>query len=134
MPPKLYLIRGLPGSGKSTRARALGADRHYEADMYFEQHGQYLFDPTRINLAHQWCQDQTCEALRGGFNTVVSNTFTKHWEMAPYLKMAQELGCDVEIIDLFDGGCSDEELFARNLHQVPLASIQRMRRRWEKQC
>ena len=39
---KLFLLRGLPGSGKSSLAKSLGGD-HFEADMYFvgEDKGSY---------------------------------------------------------------------------------------------
>ena len=32
---ELFLLRGLPGAGKSTLAKSLGG-KHIEADMYFE--------------------------------------------------------------------------------------------------
>jgi len=49
----LYIVRGIPGSGKSTFAKTLGGN-HYEADMYFiGESGNYNFDPTKIKDAHQ---------------------------------------------------------------------------------
>ena len=35
------------------------------------------------------------------------------------------------VMDLYDGGLTDSELAARNLHGVPEAGINRMRLRWE---
>lgn len=35
-PTNLILIRGIPGSGKSTLAKLLNPDKHFEADMFFE--------------------------------------------------------------------------------------------------
>lgn len=40
---KLTLIRGLPGSGKTTLAKQLGV-LHVEADMYFMRDGRYQFE------------------------------------------------------------------------------------------
>ena len=52
----LYIVRGIPGSGKSTFAKTLGG-QHFEADMYFiDESGNYKFDITEIKLAHEWCQ------------------------------------------------------------------------------
>ena len=52
----LYIVRGIPGSGKSTFAKTLGG-QHYESDMFFiNENGEYNFDVTKIKDAHQWCQ------------------------------------------------------------------------------
>ncbi len=43
----LILIRGLPGSGKTTFAKELASTfgvKHYEADMFFEVDGVYKFN------------------------------------------------------------------------------------------
>jgi Chromatin associated protein KTI12 len=51
--PRLVLIRGVPGSGKSTRARELQEYLHFEADMYFIRDGAYTFDSDLLPAAHQ---------------------------------------------------------------------------------
>lgn len=122
---KLTLIRGLPGSGKSTLARKLMTDgsRHYEADMYFEVNGEYLFDPRLLPKAHKWCQNKARAALNAGLDVIVSNTFSQRWEMQPYIDMAGELGATVEILTAVGN--------YQNIHGVPAEAIQRMRSRWE---
>jgi len=120
---KLTLVRGLPGSGKSTYARKLGLENHFEADMFFEKDGEYKFDPSKIKDAHEWCQSQTRAALKKGESVVVSNTFTQHWELKPYLDMAKELGAEVKVIRMTtDFG---------NIHGVPEAVINNMKERFE---
>jgi len=52
---QLILLRGLPGSGKSTFANLLGGI-HVEADQYFIQDGEYKFDASKLKQAHNWCK------------------------------------------------------------------------------
>ena len=83
--PHLTLVRGLPGSGKSTYARGMFAI-HLEADMFFEDaDGNYKYDINLIGVAHDWCYSSTIHRLRAGYDCVVSNTFTKMWELEKYL-------------------------------------------------
>ncbi len=98
----------------------------------------YEFDPSKLADAHQWCQGVVQGWLLGNTpagsditTIVVDNTFSCRWEMEPYLKMAKEAGVKVYILDLFDGGLTDEQLFESNVHGVPLETIKAMRERWE---
>jgi predicted kinase len=127
----LYLLRGLPGAGKSTLANKLG-DAHFEADMYFtNENGQYIFNGADIKKAHEWCQNEVQLAMilnhTSGLNEsiVVSNTFTQEWEMEPYYKLAETYGYRVFslIVENRHGG--------ENLHNVPEDKIEAMRERFE---
>ena len=124
---KLTLIRGLPGSGKSTRAREIAQQTgavHLEADQWFMVNGEYKFDPSKLHHAHRWCQEQAKQNLKMGNDVVVSNTFTRRREAKPYIDMANQLGAKLEIITATgDYG---------SIHDVPDEAIERMRARWEK--
>ena len=119
---QLVLIRGLPGSGKSTMASVVArmGYRHLEADMFFEVGGVYRYDAARIRDAHAWCQRMTRQCLTCGESAVVSNTFTTMWEMEPYFAMATGA---IRVIEA-------TEKFA-NVHDVPAQSVARMAARWE---
>lgn len=118
---ELILIRGLPGSGKSTIARTLVSEgfHHFEADMYFEVNGHYQYDASRIRDAHSWCQQMTRQALAAGERVVVSNTFTQLREMAPYLSMTK----NAQVIEATGKW--------QNVHGVPPVMLERMATRWE---
>ena len=128
----LYLIRGLPGSGKSDLADSLGLPVYSADDFFYELgKGTYAYDPSRIKEAHEACQNNTRLSLQVKEGAVVANTFAKRWELEPYINMAREFGVRLTIMDLFDGGLTDEQLAERNLHDVPAIKISQMRAGWE---
>jgi predicted kinase len=127
---RLYIIRGLPGAGKSTLAEKMAAHVN-SADDYFMHGDEYRFDPSKLGEAHADCQRKTQRALSTGEDVAVANTFTQRWEIEPYLKLAADAGCCVCVVNVFDGGLSDDELAERNTHGVPLEAIEAMRARYE---
>ena len=88
---ELYLLRGLPGSGKSTLAKSIGGI-HVEADQYFMEDDRYMFNPSKLKEAHDWCRSECQRAMEWGLKVVVSNTFTMEWEMQPYFDLAEKHG------------------------------------------
>lgn len=85
----LLIIRGLPGSGKSSFAK-IACDEFFEADMYFlNENGDYIFDKSKLKLAHEWCYNKVSDAMIRGVRLIgVSNTFTMLWEFENYIKLS----------------------------------------------
>jgi len=121
---KLRLVRGLPGSGKTTHAQKRVDDSNGSAvlvdfDQFFMRGGLYVFDPKRLKEAHAWCLSEAHRHLLLGKDVYVSNTFSQAWELAPYVK----LGFPTTILS-----CTGE---FTSVHAIPKHSIDRMKERWD---
>ena len=134
MTKKLYIVRGLQGSGKSTFALDLvGSDFLVcEADKYFMVDGEYKFDGSKLKEAHESCRNLVETYMKDSLvndqfyrEIAVSNTFTQEWEMQAYIDLAKQYGYMVftVIVENRHGGV--------NQHGVPDEALTRMRDRFE---
>ena len=121
----LYIVRGLPGSGKSSLAKKV-TELVYSADDFFtNKKGEYNFNAKLLGKAHEWCWGKVRDAMFIGANAVaVANTFTQAWEAEKYYQIAEEYGYSVFVIE-----CQND---FGNVHDVPKESIDAMKERWEK--
>lgn len=128
---KLVLIRGLPGSGKSTHAEFLkdaalegGINiEHYEADQYFiNADGEYVFDINNLCEAHSECQSKTDASLADGKSVIVSNTFTTIKELKPYFNIAAKYGIIPHVIVM--------QTNYGSIHDVPDKTLIAMKKRF----
>lgn len=121
----LTLIRGMPGSGKTTLATQLAGETgvHLEADQFFtDQEGVYTFDGMKIGEAHEWCQDWTRNSLRLSKNVFVSNTFTTLNELRPYFQIGREFDITPTVIL-----CQNDW---GSIHDVPVGVLLNMQKRF----
>lgn len=124
----LYLIRGVPGAGKSSFAETLLAnqvvDDFVEADQYFVNEGVYCFNPYKLKEAHKWCQDRTRVILDRGYSIAVSNTSTTEKEVDTYRKIAEE--CNAKFVSII----VENRHGGENVHGVPEEKLQQMKSRF----
>lgn len=126
---KLIIIRGIPGSGKSTFAKQLmkhypkNEIEHFESDQFFMDNGVYKFDFQKLPTAHLVCLRNTQDALLNDKTVIVSNTFTTRKEMKPYLKFAEENNIETIIYR-----CTGNY---QNQHGVPVETLEKMKRNLE---
>lgn len=82
-PPKtLILMRGLPGSGKSTKAKILAGPQGliFSTDDFFMVNGHYVYDPKMIGDYHKKNLERTVKAmLEEKPLIVIDNTNIKLW-------------------------------------------------------
>ncbi len=124
----LILVRGLPGSGKTTFVANMMVENSVEfsADDFMYADGQE-FDPARLAECHKKCQDAVRTVLAENSNATVfvHNTFTQTWEMEPYFQIAGETDTLVHTIIV-------ENRHGNNsVHDVPDGTMSRMRQRFD---
>jgi predicted kinase len=100
----LILLRGIPASGKSTLAKALqdsqGAQVASADSFWYDSAGVYRFDPKKLPEAHERCQETVKEYMRDYERKliVVDNCNLAESHRAPYVKLAEEYGYDVQVV------------------------------------
>jgi len=134
---KVKIMRGLPGSGKSTYAKRNFPDAIVcSADLYFTNGmGEYNFKPAELPRAHARCLLKFVEWLDRAaiserdpesnreLTIVVDNTNVDAVSLAPYISLAIAYEADIEVITM---SCDVQDAAKRNVHNVPIHAIDRM--------
>jgi predicted kinase len=130
----LTIVRGLPGSGKSTFSNFIWNDYAIcEADKFFyDSEGHYLFEPSKLKQAHEWCREEVEKRMIENQNNpqyypeiVVSNTFTQEWEMQAYLDLAKKY--DYKVFSII----VENRHGNTNIHGVPDDTLKKMKDRFQ---
>ncbi|XP_054829411.1 NEDD4-binding protein 2-like 2 isoform X2 [Eublepharis macularius] len=136
----LVILRGLPGSGKTTLSRILLGQSHdgivFSTDDYFcQQDGCWSYNVGQLGAAHDWNQKRAKQAMdQGRSPIIIDNTNTQAWEMKPYVEAALEKNYRVEFHEPDTWWKFDpEELEKRNKHGVSHEKIIQMLERYEYQ-
>jgi hypothetical protein len=130
----LFLLRGLPGSGKTSLAHHIWSHGVIcEADKYFyNEDGKYVFDASKLGEAHKWCQNEVEIRMKDNQvnpqyypEIVVSNTSTTEKELQPYIDLAEKYGYMVVslVVENRHGN--------KSVHNVPDETMEKMRNRFQ---
>jgi predicted kinase len=120
----VILLRGCPGSGKSSLADILPGYT-CTADDYHMVDGVYVWKGENQGKAHLACQEKCRKLMHMGSTPIkVANTLTTVKEMKPYYDMAQEFGYRVYSI------ICENRHNGVNVHGVPEETLIKMRERF----
>lgn len=124
----LYILRGLPGSGKSTFARKLAGSLQKcvicSTDDYFiNDAGQYVFNGRDLSKNHQKNLNNARIHLFLEYDVIVDNTNIHEEHFRPYIEAANYYGAKVVVVR-FDANV--EDCVARNIHGVSEYKIRKM--------
>lgn len=124
-----FILRGLPGSGKSNLTRQLAylyetADVPFAAvsadDYFIDKDGNYNFDINLIGEAHEWCRAEFVKHVTNSVNTiVVDNTNCKESEFQHYKDFAEQHGYTVFVLIV------ENRHGNKSVHDVPEHTLNR---------
>lgn len=126
----LYLVRGVPGAGKTDFVEklllTLPHSVCFAADDYFYNNFHvYVYDASKIRQANQECFANTFDAINNEMEHVfVTNTFIRASEMEEYYKLATTNGYRVVslIVENRHGN--------QSVHAVPTETVIKMKNRF----
>jgi predicted kinase len=121
----LVLLRGIPGSGKTTLAEILNENGKYPVfsiDQYFtDATGNYKFDHLKNHVAYEECRKNTEQEMKKATEKIfVDNTFTLDWEMEPYFILAKENEYKIFVVTV------ENYHGSMNIHKIPDEQIRKM--------
>lgn len=130
---RITLLRGLPGSGKTTWAEARESAVICSADQHQVVDGAYRYDPAKVQEAHDQCFREFLGHVDAVVNAelpfateenpveiVVDNTNVTAVELAPYVRIAQVCKIPYRILYF---PCDVQTAARRNIHGVPHGTL-----------
>lgn len=139
----MVIMRGIPGSGKSTKAKSIleksKTGAIHSTDDVIESLGDYSEHFRKMQESKDWSAHARMHSLNfanaiksilnGKSPIIIDNTNVRMREARNYVMKALEMGFDENNIvfeEIGTGGATAEELFKRNAHGVPLDVIESM--------
>ena len=124
---RLYILRGLPQSGKSSLAKEIIYEegKMFSPEDYFSKSGEYIYNPSMLPEAYAECREGVKKAMESECpKIVVHDTFSRRWEAEPYLELAKKFNYSTAVIE-----CQSN--FGRPINATDETAVLKMIERWE---
>jgi predicted kinase len=125
----VQILRGIPGSGKSTWARSCASSigaTICSADYFHMIDGEYMYNRDNAGAAHTSCVRAYLDCMKAGETSIiVDNTNTLAHEIAPYVALAKVYAYDFEIVEF---PVDLVTAYDRQTHDVPYGTVAMMHR------
>lgn len=125
----LILLRGLPGSGKTTLANMLSEGKYpvFSVDDYFTgENGSYNFKFEENHLAYKKCEDNIRASMKKGESKIfVHNTCTLDWELEIYFTLAKDFDYQISVLTVENYHESE------NRHSISKEQIRKMAEKYK---
>jgi len=118
----LYLVRGLPGSGKTALVESLRQEGDFAVsndEFRLDEDGRYVYNAAMTAEVNRRCADTVELAMKRGIERIfVHCTFVRSWDLEVYREMAHRFDYRVFslVVENRHGG--------KNSHEVPQEVIE----------
>lgn len=120
----LILVRGVPGSGKSSFSKTMFPGiLNIENDMFHYRNGEYRFDYRNLRKAIKLCTETAEKWISCGCDVVVSNTFTRKSFVDVYKSIAEKNNSNFVVYRMMGE--------FQNVHNVPKDVLENMKSGFE---
>jgi NEDD4-binding protein 2 len=133
----MYILRGLPGSGKSSISKYLSEYFEecsvFSADDYFMKNGVYSWSKDKIEQAHITCYNKVKMCANNGDPfIVVDNTNSRVNEFAQYVELGKNFGYRIIVLEIY---CKNKDqcvkFSKRGIHKILIQDILKIYDRWQ---
>jgi len=136
---ELFIIRGLPGSGKTSLAKSIldnGAGIIHSSDDYFtDERNVFRFNKLKINDALKFNQQQCEESCRKGIlRIIVDDNHVKRWSVKPLIETGKKYNYKIIIREPETSWWKTRnvnEMAKRTKHKYPISVIKKLLEMWD---